>query len=230
MCIRDSTKTFNVSFSYKLPKPVHNNLLAEGLVNGWQLSGYTTYEDGAPFQATTNGNMNTGYSNNPTPFTTPGGWQDTHMDPAVWEGTNQPENGLQPELICDPRKGTKSGQYFNVSCFASPMGPTATSYGQMGQIIWPYIRAPHYIGSDLAVFKAFRVTDAQRVEIRVSATNWLNHPNALFGQNGNADNQLVFSGASTGSALSLNTNGSTTGTPSTKSGYRWLQFAAKYYF
>jgi hypothetical protein len=226
----DHTKTLNVSFSYKLPKPIHSNVLAEGLVNGWQLSGYTTYEDGAPYQATSNGNMNTSYNVNPTPFTTPGGWQDDHLDPAVWEGTNQPENGLQPELICDPRKGTRSGQYFNVSCFASPMGPTATTYGQMGQIIWPYIRAPHYIGSDLAVFKAFRVTDAQRVEIRVSATNWLNHPNALFGQNGNSDNSLLFNGASTGSALVLNSNESTTGVPSTKSGYRWMQFAAKYYF
>jgi len=118
-----------------------------------------------------------------------------------------------------------------VSCFTAPMGPTATTYGQMGQIIWPYIRAPHYVGSDLAVFKAFRVTDAQRVEIRISATNWLNHPNALFGQNGNnSDNQLVFYGASTGSALVSNSNASTTGTPSTKSGYRWMQFAAKYYF
>ncbi len=237
----DHTKTFNVSFSYKLPKPIHNNLLAEGLVNGWQVSGYTTYEDGAPFQATTNGNMNTGYSglsNNPAlpkgtsdqVFTTPGGWTSTHFDTNTWEGTNQPENGNQPELICDPRKGTKSGQYFNPNCFASPMGPTATSYGQMGQIIWPYIRAPHYIGSDLAVFKAFRVTDAQRVEIRISATNWLNHPNAIFGQNGNSDESLQFYGASTGSDTVLNNNTSTTGIPSTKSGYRWMQFAAKYYF
>ena len=110
------------------------------------------------------------------------------------------------------------------------MGPTATSYGQMGQIIWPYIRAPHYIGSDLAVFKAFRVTDAQRVEIRISATNWLNHPNAIFGQNGNSDESLQFYGASTGSDTVLNNNTSTTGIPSTKSGYRWMQFAAKYYF
>jgi hypothetical protein len=237
----DHTKTFNVSFSYKLPKPIHNNLLAEGLVNGWQLSGYTTYEDGAPFQPTTNGNMNTGYSglsNNPNlpagtsdqVFTTPGGWTSTHFDTNTWEGTNQPENGNQPELICDPRKGTKSGQYFNVNCFASPMGPTATTYGQMGQIVWPYIRAPHYVGSDLAVFKAFRVTDAQRVEIRISATNWLNHPNGIFGQNGNSDESLQFYGASTGSDTVLNHNTSTTGIPSTKSGYRWMQFAAKYYF
>jgi hypothetical protein len=110
------------------------------------------------------------------------------------------------------------------------MGPTSTSFGQAAQIVWPYIRTPHYFGSDLAIFKAFRITDAQRAEIRISATNWLNHPNAEFGQNGNSDNSLLFYGASTGSNLVYNSNASTTGVPSTKSGYRWLQLAAKYYF
>ena len=46
----DHTKVFNLSFSYKLPKPIHNNLILGEVVNGWQLSGYTTYEDGAPYQ------------------------------------------------------------------------------------------------------------------------------------------------------------------------------------
>jgi hypothetical protein len=242
----DHTKTFNVSFSYKLPKPIHSNWLAGEVVNGWQLSGYTTYEDGAPYQ-TTSPNMNANYqvlgnapgnsSLNNQVFTMPGltpksvgGNQTQSIGNTTWMGSNQPENGLQPVLVCDPRKGTSKGQYFNPNCFVSPMGPTATSQGQLGQVIWPYIRTPHYIGSDLAVFKAFRVTDAQRVEVRISATNWLNHPNAVFGQNGNNDNELNFYGASSGSTLVYNTNASTTGTPASKTGYRWMQFAAKYYF
>ena len=124
----------------------------------------------------------------------------------------------------------KSGQQFNPNCFASPLPPTATSFGQQGQNIWPYLRNPHYIGSDMAVFKAFRISDSQRIEARISATNWLNHPNAQFGLAGNADNQLVFSGYSTGSELVRNNNSSTTGIPQNKVGYRWMQFAAKYYF
>jgi hypothetical protein len=244
----DHTKTFNVSFSYKLPKPIHNNWLAGEFVNGWQISGYTTYEDGAPYQDSSV-NMNASYhtvdqapgassTTIPQVFTLPnfpanavGGNQTTSIGYNTWVGSNQYPNGLQPVLVCDPRKGTKSGQYFNAACFVSPMGPTATTFGQLGQTIWPYIRDPHYFGSDLAIFKAFRVTDAQRVEVRISATNWLNHPNAGFGLNGsNNDNQLVFYGASTGSALVSNSNASTTGTPAYKTGYRWMQFAAKYYF
>ena len=100
----------------------------------------------------------------------------------------------------------------------------------MGQVIWPYIRTPHYFGSDLAIFKAFRVTDAQRVEVRISATNWLNHPNAQFGLAGNADNQLLLQRAQLSFSADLQLELFTTGIAQNKVGYRWMQFAAKYYF
>jgi len=261
----DHTKVFNFSASYKLPKPIHNNVILGEIVNGWQLSNYTTYEDGSPYQSN-NPNMNMNYEqhhctgandpwpgcagqasgfivnttiNLPLPVNAMGkdskgndivvGNTTYNIGTTQWLGTSQ-YNNLMPVLTCDPRKGTKSGQYFNPNCFAAPLPPTATSYGQFGQAIWPYIRNPHYFGSDLAVFKAFRVTDAQRVEVRISATNWLNHPNAQFGLAGNADNSLLFNGLSSSSALTMNTNTSTTGTPQNKVGYRWMQFAAKYYF
>ncbi|HEY2466823.1 MAG TPA: TonB-dependent receptor [Terracidiphilus sp.] len=230
----DHTKVFNFSASYKLPNAVHNRALGE-IINGWQLSNYTTYEDGAPYQAQSV-NMNANYQQQivagvvQQTFTMPSGLQTQSIGNNTWFGTSQYENGLQPVVVCDPRKGLLKNQYFNPNCFAAPLPPTATSFGQTGQIIWPYIRTPHYFGSDLATFKAFRINDSQRIEIRISATNWLNHPNAEFGQNGNSDNQLTFVGASSGSTQIFNTNQSTTGIPSTKSGYRWMQFAAKYYF
>jgi hypothetical protein len=245
----DHTKTYNLSFSYKLPKPIHNNWAMGELINGWQLSNYTTYEDGAPYQ-TTSPNMNMNYQqyhtpqgatiNSPITLPIPVTAEDSEgavvgnttysIGTNQWLGSSQYENGLQPVLTCDPRKGLLKGQYFNPNCFAAPLPPTATSFGQNGQTIWPYIRTPHYFGSDMAIFKAFRVTDAQRVEVRISATNWLNHPNAQFGLAGNSDNQLLFNGLSSASGLTYNSNASTTGVPLNKVGYRWMQFAAKYYF
>ncbi len=230
----DHTKIFNFSASYKLPKFVHNNVLVGQVVNGWQLTTYTTYQDGAPYQATAV-NMNATYNQAGQTFTMPmpsssnGGNTTQQISTTTWFGTNQYPESLMPVLVCDPRKGLAKGQYFNPNCFAAPKPPTADSTGQFGQIIWPYIRTPHYFGSDLAVFKAFRVTDAQRVEIRISATNWLNHPNPFFTSAGN-DNKLVFNGVSDGSQLVYNSNNETTGTPVSKLGYRWMQFAAKYYF
>jgi hypothetical protein len=89
----------------------------------------------------------------------------------------------------------------------------------------------------LAIFKAFKVTESQRFEVRVSATNWLNHPNAQFGLAGNADNSLLFNGVPGAGNLGTNSNGTvtntnatTTGVPTNKVGYRWMQFAGKYYF
>jgi hypothetical protein len=232
----DHTKTFNVSFSYKLPKPVHNNVLLGEAVNGWQVSGYTTYEDGVPYQ-TTSPNMNANYQQLKSAsgtvlqtFTMPDGLQTQSIGNTTWIGSPQPENGLQPVLVCDPRKGLHSHQHFNPGCFVAPLPPSVGVYGQQGQVIWPYIRTPAYFGSDLALFKAFKITEAQRFEVRVSATNWLNHPNAAFGIAGSADNQLTFNGVSTSSGLVYNSNTSTTGIPAAKEGYRWIQFAGKYYF
>jgi Carboxypeptidase regulatory-like domain/TonB-dependent Receptor Plug Domain len=240
----DHTKTFNVSFSYKLPSPIHNNLLLGEAVNGWQVSGYTTYEDGNPYQANTP-TMNESFTTPPVPagnpaadgncpanqiFTMPSGQQTCSISTSTYFGSNEYAQGVPLALTCDPRKGLAKGQYFNPNCFAVPLPPSLGVYGQQGPWIWPYIRDPHYFGSDLAIFKAFKITESQRFEVRVSATNWLNHPNAEFGEAGLSDNQLVFSGISTGSALSTNTNTSTTGTPLDKTGYRWMQFAGKYYF
>jgi hypothetical protein len=232
----DHTKAFNVSFSYKLPKPVHNNLLLGEVVNGWQVSGYTTYQDGVPYQ-TTSPNMNATYNqlkdssgNILQTFQLPDGQYTQGIGTQEWFGTNRYENGLQPVLTCDPRQGLHSHQRFNPNCFAAPLPPSTGIYGQMGQIIWPYIRTPSYFGSDLAIFKAFKVTESQRFEVRVSATNWLNHPNSAFGIAGNSDNQLTFSGVSSSSGLVYNSNTSTTGVPLDKEGYRWIQFAGKYYF
>lgn len=226
----DHTKIFNLSFSYKLPAPVHNNWALGEAVNGWQLSGFTQYQDGAPYQAS-NPVMNVQYNTNSSQpdIVMPSGKKTRGVSASTWFGTDEYPN-LMPMVICDPRKGLKKGQYFNPSCFASPLPPTATTYGQMGQWIWPYFRTPHYFTSDMAIFKAFRINDSQRIETRVSMTNWLNHPNASFGLAGNGDNQLVFNGYSTSSALALNSNPNTTGIPSSKQGYRWTQFAVKYYF
>src|SRR5581483_9091356 len=160
----DHTKVFNLSFTYKLPKPIHSNWALGELINGWELSNYTTYQDGSPYQANQR-NMQAVYngnfvsSSNPTGqplITMPDGHKTTAIGTTSWFGTDE-YPGLMPLVVCDPRKGLSKGQYFNPNCFAAPLPPTASSYGKMGQWVWPYIRTPHYFDSDLAVFKAFRV-------------------------------------------------------------------------
>jgi hypothetical protein len=180
-------------------------------VNGWQLSTYTTFQSGAPLQPTTGGNMNAGYPGVTMPsvgapdlpnysFLLPNGTLGTQPTPGTWFGTNA-VNLLLPQLVCDPRNHA-SGLQFNPTCFQMP------AYGTQGTLIWPYIRNPNYFDSDLALFKNFQITERQKLQFRVSATNWLNHPLGQFGLAGSSDEAVNFSannpyqisGTATGSA------------------------------
>jgi len=229
-----------------MPNFVKNGpLVVREVVNGWQISGYTSIQSGAPMQPNTGGNMNAQYpSSLSVPYidtpTAPdnsillsNGLRSTSMNNSTWYGTPN-QRVLLPVVTCDPRKGLAKGQYFNPKCFAPP------AYGQMGTLEEPYIHAPAYFGSDLAVYKSFKITGNQSFQVRVSATNFLNHPLRQFGASGGTgDDSISFietlplSGTNNHTLQALsqtNTNTQTTGTPTGKVGFRSILFSAKYYF
>lgn len=245
----DHTHILNLSYVWNLPKFVHGHKLVEGAINGWQISGYTTYQSGAPLQTSTGGNLNATYNNQALTVPTvshpdlpdnsiplPNGLKSVTMDAATWFGTSQNGGGytaLLPKLTCDPRKHA-SGLYFNPNCFAPP------AYGEQGNLIWPYLRNPAYFNSDLALFKNFQVSERQKLQFRISATNWLNHPLPQFGLAGNRDEALDFTNVYTvtsqgapATAVGIsptNTNTTTTGKPGFRTGSRILTFTVKYFF
>jgi hypothetical protein len=220
----DHTHILNLSYVWNLPKPIHGNPLLSGAVNGWQVSGYTTYQSGAPLQPNLNGNLNAQWPGGLPPgsqITLPNGLLANAVNPSTWFGTNA-INNLLPVVVCDPRNH-RGGQYFNPNCFAAP------AYGQQGSLVWPYVRGPGYFDSDLGIFKNFQITERQKVQFRLSALNFLNHPLPQFGLAGNGDQQLSFVG-NNGTLSQFNTNATTTGKPAFKTGSRTLTFALKYYF
>jgi hypothetical protein len=196
----DHTHIFNLTASWNLPKFVHGHRALEGAINGWQLSTYTTYQSGAALQPSLNGNLNTTYAGGLTvptngapdlpdnSFRLPNGLAAVNVSPQTWFGVSPDNSGflLMPTLTCDPSKHLKSGQYFNPSCFGMP------AYGQQGPLEWPYMRTPAYFDSDLALYKNFQVTERQKIQFRVQAVNWLNHPLPQFNLAGVSDNQLNF--------------------------------------
>jgi hypothetical protein len=174
------------------------------------------------------GGLSTPTGNNPTApdntFLLPNGLRSTSINPSTWFGTNA-INLVMPTIICDPTKHA-AGAYFNPNCFGMP------AYGQQGALIWPNLRGPSYFDSDLGIYKSFKITEAQSVQFRVSATNFLNHPLPQFGLAGVSDEQLNFQTSTNGgNAVSqTNTNSTTTGKPAFKNGSRQVTFALKYYF
>ena len=119
------------------PMPIHNNWALGEIVNGWQLSNYTTYEDGAPYQAESV-NMNTNYQHitaadadyhPPITCRCRAAWQDTmatdrrnqtwfwnqpvrewHLSPCGLRSSQGPaeEPVLQPQLLCSAASANRN--------------------------------------------------------------------------------------------------------------------------
>jgi len=191
----DHTHILNLSYVWNMPKFIHGNPILGGAVNGWQFSGYTTFQSGAALQPNLV-NLNATYAGLSYPtnqwpdlpdntILMANGLRSTNVNPSTWFGSSS-YNNLLPTLTCNPSKGLKSGQSFNPGCFGMP------AYGQQGPLQWPYMRGPNYFDSDLALFKNFQITERQKLQFRISAVNFLNHPLRQFGLAGNSDQELNF--------------------------------------
>ncbi len=237
----DRRHEFKAAYSFNLPSPIHDHKILAGVVNGWQVSGVTQLESGANLTGnSTNGNFNTSLTENSA--TAPGGcimnYAGTGCVPAaILPGTvsaanqngigisNQSLLGtnaiqLNPYTTCSPTSHLGSHQYVNAGCFAFP-----TQVGQSGPTILPAVYGPAFFDSDLGIFKNFQVRESMRMQFRVQATNFLNHPLWTMGQ-GNALN-LAFTQNASGQLVQSN---SQFGTAQYKTGQRIIELEVKFYF
>jgi len=198
----DHTHLFNIAYSFVLPNLAHNNTFLKAAVNGWQVSGITLMQSGAPIQPNNGGNLNlSGPISNRT-----------------WLGTDAVL--LRPLLTCDPRSGLAQNQHANPACFSLP---TALGIGNNGNLVFPYMKGEPYFNHDLSLFKTFPINETKRVQFRAVANNFLNHPLHSFTDN-NAELNLNFN------ANSQLTNASTFGRALYTTGYRQLYFVARFEF
>ena len=117
----DHTHILNRSYVWNMPKFVHGNPILAGAVNGWQFSGYTTFQSGAAFQPNLP-NLNASYAGltyptNQAPnlpdntILMANGLRSTNVNTSTWFGSSS-YNLLMPTLTCNPSKGLKSGAVF----------------------------------------------------------------------------------------------------------------------
>jgi len=252
----DHTHIINLTYNWQMPTFIKSSgwgtaRILGGAVNGWQLSGYTAFQSGYNLQMQTGGDLNVQYPTGLTvptvahpnlpdnSITLPNGLKAIGMSPSTWFGTSA-YNDLLPVVTCNPLHGLHQSQRFNPNCFTAP------GYGQQGQYQEPYMRSPNYWDSDLGVYKNFHFSETRYLQIRASATNWLNHPLRQFGLANNSDIQLNFIGTQNavcgacvnpdGTPIQVqylsptNTNATTTGVPAFKTGARFVTLASKFYF
>lgn len=227
----DRSQILSFSYYLKLPafsKHLGSSKLASGIVDGWQFSGIFQAMTGGPiannFGSEYSANRNTigiyGTVSTPNLNTKFGSGQNTNVSlssngGAFTDGT--PNETPVPKLICDPRKGLKSGQYFNPACLVAP------SYLANGTYRLPYIHGPAFFNDSTGIFKSFSMREGRSLEIRGEAFNLFNHPWPEFIA---SDPRMYMGFSAAGGA----TTSPLAGTIDNKTGHREIQLAAKFYF
>lgn len=214
----DRTHLFNAAYNINLPSMHGGTAILRQVVNGWMLSGDTQFQSGVPVQTATNGSMNVTWES---------AKNGASASNAYLLGSNAPI--LVPYLTCDPRNG-HGGRYFNVSCFETPM-----TMGQNGPVIWPYIKTPAFVASDLGLYKSFQIRGSQQVQFRVQAFDFLNHPLPQLGVGSDVDLQMSCISSASGNGCDgggVNVNPLTNGNVEYKAPNqnRFMLLALKYYF
>ena len=210
------THIFNLAYSVELPKFVQNRF-AGGFINGWQVSGIAQLQSGANLTANTNGAFGIGLNGATIPGALSSAGKPINISNVSLLGT--PDIQLNPILTCNPTSNLATNQYINPSCFAVP-----TQVGQNGPTVLPAIYGPAFFNADLGVFKNFAFKETRKLQFRIDAFNFLNHP--LWSFNGN-NLSLGFLESSSGT-FAVNTPNF--GTVTQKQGNRIIQLAVKLYF
>jgi hypothetical protein len=223
--VNDRRHIFNAAYSINLPSPIHGNRFAAGAVNGWQLSGSTSVNSGANLTGNA-GNYN--FNLNANNAIIPGSISAANPKgiainaQSIYGTPDIGANKLIPVLTCNPKSNLAPHQYVNGSCFALPTTP-----GQAAPSVLPAIYGPAYFGSDLGIFKNFKVgqREGSQLQFRVQASNFLNHPLWSYPNTNNLT--LSYTQNSAGAVTQSNAN---FGVAQYKQGNRIVQFQAKYYF
>ena len=194
---------FNASYVFSTPKWHLGNRLLGGVVNGYQLSGITQLQSGAQLSAAASSY-----------------YYNIQNGPNGVYSVGTPDVTVAPVLTCDPNIGLQKHQFANPNCFAYPVQGTG-----IGNTRMPGLHGPMYWNSDLAAQKSFAITEHQKLELRFTAKDFLNHDLLSFNS---GDPNLTLSFDNTASHTL--TNASTFGYATTNFGHRILELSAKYEF
>jgi hypothetical protein len=169
--LQDRTHIFNASYNALLPDPIRTdgNALLRGALNGWQVSGITSYRSGRPFRVYFTGELTT----DPMLLA----WWETDAHRA---GNYESSGAITPVFAGDPRTGrTGTGEkILDISKLAIP------AVGESGPFQQPYdFRAPSVWSWDLTLFKSFSLGRDGRLQFRVGVFNLFNQaaPNVSMG-------------------------------------------------
>jgi Carboxypeptidase regulatory-like domain/TonB-dependent Receptor Plug Domain len=174
----DRTHVFNMTYNYLVPDLARgrfSHLLTRGLLNGWQMSGITTFSSGLPIKLKFSGDI------------TGGGIA------AAWTGTDAfsqsgiTTGAIAPVFLGNPQTSgglTLGDTFMDINSIAIP------SFGNSGPYVSPfYLRAPHRWNHDMSFFKNFNINERQKIQFRAGFFNIFNqaYPTYIQGDFANSD-------------------------------------------
>jgi Carboxypeptidase regulatory-like domain/TonB-dependent Receptor Plug Domain len=171
----DRTHVLNVSYSYQLPDGARGsfrNPVTAGVLNGWQVSGITTYSSGLPYRLNFGGELSQGY--------TAIGFFGSN----AYSTSATSSSAIAPAFTANPsRSGTKVGdKILDINALSIP------AFGQSGPYVSPfYLRSPNRSNSDFSVFKNFPIGETTRIQFRAGFFNVFNQAYPISTGAGGAD-------------------------------------------
>lgn len=165
----DRTHIFNFSYNYNLPNlSPFKNLASRGLLNGWQLSGITTFSSGTPVTLRFSGDI--------TSQTIAAFGSDAFSTAGYAAGAIAPTFSKNPTL-----DGGKVGEkVLDLSSIGFP------AFGTTGPTVSPfYFRTPRRANWDLSLFKNFKIDETKNLQFRAGFFNIFNqaYPKNIDNQN-----------------------------------------------
>lgn len=174
----DRTHIFNLSYNYNLPSlSPSSNAFAKGVLNGWQLSGITTFSSGTPVRLKYTGDItstNMALANFGSDAFATGGYA---------------AGAIAPVFAKDPRlDGSKVGErVLDLGAIGFP------PFGTTGPTISPYyFRTPRRSNFDISLFKNFKITESKTLQFRTGFFNIFNQAFPKTIDNQNASNSDIF--------------------------------------
>jgi hypothetical protein len=197
----DRTHVFNISYNYVLPKLARGsfeNKFTGGVLNGWQVSGISTYSSGIPIYLRFAGAINNQIAL--AAFGTDG-----------FTTSGASSGGIAPVFRGDP--SINGGSSLNNKMFdLGQLGIPA--FGTSGPFQSPfYMRSPHRINHDVTVFKNFKIGEEKKLQFRAAFFNIFNQAYPRWVAIGDANNDInTVLNTSCNRTLNGIPNGTTSGT------------------
>jgi hypothetical protein len=164
----DRTHILNLSYNYQAPDLTKKGGILGGILNGWQVSGITTWASGVPYSIAFSGDLATAGVQQAW-FGTP-----DHIGYRIQNATSGGGSAIMPEFTCDPRAGASGAgvgdSILNINCIQIP------AFGKSGPYTSPYyLRFPSRINFDVTLFKNFPIGQgAKKLQLRIGAFDLFN--------------------------------------------------------